>query len=215
MISTLGHETINTPLYVQLDMTQCHIMTEMLCRYTLVGEPIMGGKATKVSAVCHAMSTCRQTTTSESWALLIEDTFQTYFCVRWTGRRRPFVHCRLTAAASLLQMLRLAAFAPAVPSGVDYNLRVYFIEDTPDALEVRTVCSPASFSETETSTLGDTVGVFPDSSELLRITAKPSDRFTSFSLARSACQRSGGGTCDAICQQVSDDLSLSRLVLST
>ena len=34
-------------------------------------------------------------------------------------------------------MLRLAAFAPAVPSGVDYNLRVYFIEDTPDALEVK------------------------------------------------------------------------------
>ena len=48
VISTLGRETINTPLYVQIDMTQCHIMTEMLCRYALVGEPHMGGKATKV-----------------------------------------------------------------------------------------------------------------------------------------------------------------------
>ena len=48
VISTLGRETINTPLYVQLDMMHCHLMTEMLCRYALVGEPMMGGKATKV-----------------------------------------------------------------------------------------------------------------------------------------------------------------------
>lgn len=78
-VSTLGQETINTPIYTQMDLSHCHIMTEQPMRYTLIGEPNMAGKAIKI--------------------------------------------------------LRLAAFAPAVPSAVDYNLRVYFIEDTQDALE--------------------------------------------------------------------------------
>jgi len=34
-----------------------------------------------------------------------------------------------------VKVLRLAAFAPAVPSSADYQIRVYFVEDTPDALE--------------------------------------------------------------------------------
>ena len=79
-VSTLGQETINTPIYTQMDLSHCHIMTETPMRYTLIGEPNMAGKAIKI--------------------------------------------------------LRLTAFAPAVPSAVDYNLRVYFIEDTQDALEV-------------------------------------------------------------------------------
>ena len=78
---TVGEETINTPMYIQMDAGMCHIMTDVsLRRYTLIGEPSMAGKAVKI--------------------------------------------------------LRLAAFAPAVASSVDYNVRVYFIEDTGDALEV-------------------------------------------------------------------------------
>ncbi len=80
LCATLGQETINTPIYTQMDLTHCHIMTETMARYTMIGETNMAGKAIKI--------------------------------------------------------LKLAAFAPAVPSSMDYNLRVYFIEDTPDAMEV-------------------------------------------------------------------------------
>ncbi|XP_064636504.1 netrin receptor UNC5C-like isoform X2 [Lineus longissimus] len=34
-----------------------------------------------------------------------------------------------------VKILRLAAFAPPVPSSIDYSIRVYVIEDTPDALQ--------------------------------------------------------------------------------
>ena len=77
---TLGQENINTQVYTQLDATHCHIMTEYLQRYTLIGEPALLGRAVKI--------------------------------------------------------LRLAAFAPALPPSMDYNIRVYVVEDTPDALEV-------------------------------------------------------------------------------
>ena len=80
MLSKLGHETINTDVYVQIDLNQCYVMTENLMRFTLIGEPIASGKAFKI--------------------------------------------------------LRLAAFTPALPSSIDYNLRVYFVEDTNDAIEV-------------------------------------------------------------------------------
>ena len=79
-LATLGHETINTPIYTQMDATHGHIMTDFLSRFTLIGQPNLGGKAIKI--------------------------------------------------------LRLAAFAPDSPSCNDYNLRVYFIEDTQDALDV-------------------------------------------------------------------------------
>lgn len=39
-------------------------------------------------------------------------------------------------AGKAIKILRLAAFAPAVPSSMDYNVRVYFLEDTQDAFEV-------------------------------------------------------------------------------
>ena len=35
-----------------------------------------------------------------------------------------------------MKILSLAAFAPAQPSASDYNVRVYFLEDTQDAFEV-------------------------------------------------------------------------------
>jgi len=80
LLSTLGQETVNTQVYTQVDLSHCHIMTDCLMRYTLIGEPNMASKAIKI--------------------------------------------------------LRIAAFAPAIPSSMDYNLRVYFVEDTMDALEV-------------------------------------------------------------------------------
>lgn len=88
---TLGEETINTPMYIQMDINQCHIMTDIcLRRYTLIGEPSMAGKAVKI--------------------------------------------------------LRLAAFAPAVASSIDYNVRVYFVEDTGDALEVRSLVTQCNIT---------------------------------------------------------------------
>ncbi|XP_055934626.1 netrin receptor UNC5C-like [Argiope bruennichi] len=79
-VVTLGNETINTPLYCQLDGRQCHVVTDHLCRYALVGETEEGG----------------------GWAV---------------------------------KSLALAAFAPALYSAVDYNIRVYCVEDTKAALQ--------------------------------------------------------------------------------
>ncbi|XP_052267332.1 netrin receptor UNC5B-a-like isoform X2 [Dreissena polymorpha] len=76
---TLGQETINTQIYTQIDATHCHLMTEQLQRYTLIGEPVSQGRAVKI--------------------------------------------------------LRLAAFAPSLPPSMDFSIRVYVVEDTPDALE--------------------------------------------------------------------------------
>lgn len=45
---TLGQETINTPVYAQLDPNHCHIMTEFLRRYTLIGESVPGGRPVKI-----------------------------------------------------------------------------------------------------------------------------------------------------------------------
>ncbi|KAL5018398.1 hypothetical protein ScPMuIL_004120 [Solemya velum] len=78
---TLGQETINTPVYTQLDPNQCHIMTEQLQRYALIGESVM------------------------------------------------------TSGCRAVKILRLAAFAPVMPPSMDYNVRVYVVEDTQDALE--------------------------------------------------------------------------------
>ncbi|XP_050391275.1 netrin receptor UNC5C isoform X5 [Patella vulgata] len=45
---TLGHETINTPVYTQLDPNQCHIMGEQLQRYAIIGESVPGARAIKI-----------------------------------------------------------------------------------------------------------------------------------------------------------------------
>ncbi|XP_013412210.1 netrin receptor UNC5C-like isoform X2 [Lingula anatina] len=76
---TFGEETLNTPIYCQVDTNCCHMMTDQLCRYALIGESMQG-----------------------------------------------------TAA---MKRLRLAAFAPAVASSIDYSIRVYVVEDTQDAVE--------------------------------------------------------------------------------
>ncbi|KAK3780153.1 hypothetical protein RRG08_051631 [Elysia crispata] len=47
-VVVLGHETINSPIYTQLDPNQCHVMTEFLNRYTLIGESVTGGRALKI-----------------------------------------------------------------------------------------------------------------------------------------------------------------------
>jgi len=39
-------------------------------------------------------------------------------------------------AGKPMKQLRVAVFAPSLPSTIDYDLRVYFVEDTRDALEV-------------------------------------------------------------------------------
>ena len=80
-VCELGRETINTPVYVQMDAGECHVMTETMAAYTLAGEP-------------------------------------------------------RTPSSRAVKVLRLAAFAPHLPTSVDFNLRVYFVEDTQDALEV-------------------------------------------------------------------------------
>ena len=87
---TLGQEDINTQIYTQVDATHCHIMTEQLQRYTLIGEPALLGRAVKI--------------------------------------------------------LRLAAFAPALPPSMDYSIRVYVIEDTPDVLEVGLLMESSQYS---------------------------------------------------------------------
>ncbi|XP_062598853.1 netrin receptor UNC5B-like isoform X1 [Saccostrea cucullata] len=45
---TLGQETINTQVYAQLDPNQCHIMTEHMQWYTLIGEAVPGGRPVKI-----------------------------------------------------------------------------------------------------------------------------------------------------------------------
>ncbi|XP_048760226.2 netrin receptor UNC5C-like isoform X3 [Ostrea edulis] len=45
---TLGQETINTQVYAQLDPNQCHIMTEHMQWYSLIGEAVPGGRPVKI-----------------------------------------------------------------------------------------------------------------------------------------------------------------------
>ena len=50
---TLGQETLNTPSYVQLDVNNAHIMTDILASYALVGESVpnkMAGKTLQLAA---------------------------------------------------------------------------------------------------------------------------------------------------------------------
>ncbi|GAB6028496.1 unc-5 [Chamberlinius hualienensis] len=46
-LATLGDETINTPLYVQLTTSQCFVVTRHLTKYVLVGESSSTGRAVK------------------------------------------------------------------------------------------------------------------------------------------------------------------------
>jgi len=87
LLARIGEETLNTPVYVQVEPGQCHVMTECLMRYALIGQPS--------SAACKAV-----------------------------------------------KLLQLAVFAPvaaAVSSVPLYDLRVYFVDDTADAFQVRSL----------------------------------------------------------------------------
>jgi netrin receptor unc-5 len=44
---TLGEETINTPVFTQLDAHQCHLVVDQLGHYALIGESASNGTATK------------------------------------------------------------------------------------------------------------------------------------------------------------------------
>jgi leucine-rich repeat transmembrane protein FLRT len=84
-VVTLGEETINTPVFTQLDHGQVYLVTDHLTRFALVGE---------------SAGSCNKA----------------------------------------VKMLRLAVFAPSPilhPQSLDYNVRVYTLEDNMAALEVR------------------------------------------------------------------------------
>ncbi|XP_072039232.1 LOW QUALITY PROTEIN: netrin receptor UNC5C-like [Amphiura filiformis] len=78
-IVTVGEETINTPIYCQVDKRQCSIVTEQLGWFALVGESLPELQAVKT--------------------------------------------------------LRLAAFGPVLRANVDYTIKIYITDDTPDAIE--------------------------------------------------------------------------------
>lgn len=44
---TLGEETINTPVYSQVDAHQCHLAIDQLGHYALIGESADSGTASK------------------------------------------------------------------------------------------------------------------------------------------------------------------------
>jgi len=52
LLARIGEETLNTPVYVQVEAGQCHVMTECLMRYALIGQPSSAGcKAVKLLQV--------------------------------------------------------------------------------------------------------------------------------------------------------------------
>lgn len=94
LVSELGCETLNTPVYVQVDVSRCHVVTHLPMRYCLIGEPLPGGPS---------------------------------------------------AVGKPVKLLRVAAFAPAaLTASADYNVRVYLVEDTGDALQVGLLTFSAS-----------------------------------------------------------------------
>ena len=46
-MARIGEETLNTPVYVQVEAGRCHVMTDCLMRYALIGQP--------ASAACKAV----------------------------------------------------------------------------------------------------------------------------------------------------------------
>ncbi|XP_071128850.1 netrin receptor UNC5C-like isoform X7 [Mytilus edulis] len=73
-IVTLGQETINTSVYSQLDPTHCHIMTEQLMRYALIGESIPGGRAVKILRLAAFAATQNPSLDFSIRVYMVEDT---------------------------------------------------------------------------------------------------------------------------------------------
>lgn len=71
---TLGQETINTSVYSQLDPTHCHIMTEQLMRYALIGESIPGGRAVKILRLAAFAATQNPSMDFSIRVYMVEDT---------------------------------------------------------------------------------------------------------------------------------------------
>lgn len=42
-MARIGEETLNTPVYVQVESGRCHVMTDCLMRYALIGQPASAG----------------------------------------------------------------------------------------------------------------------------------------------------------------------------
>jgi hypothetical protein len=84
----LDHTKPVPDVCLQMEPDRCCIMTQLLGRYMLIGQPVV------------PRGTLGQ------------------------------------VASPAAKMLRLAVFVPRVPASLDFNVRVYFVEDTPDALEV-------------------------------------------------------------------------------
>jgi hypothetical protein len=100
-IATIGDESYDTPVCVQLEFNRCHVMTDRLMRYVLLGEPRPAVVASRPGA-------------DQSWSTV-------------------------SSSAVAVKLLRVGAFAQTDVTSGACNLRVYFVDDTIDAFEVRMV----------------------------------------------------------------------------
>ncbi|KAF8765022.1 Netrin receptor UNC5C like protein [Argiope bruennichi] len=71
---TVGQETIVTPLFCQVDSHHCHLMTEQLGRFAIVGESVYGQKAVKSIALAAFAPAFHSTTDYTIRVYCIEDT---------------------------------------------------------------------------------------------------------------------------------------------
>ena len=102
---TLGQETINTPVYAQLDVSSCHLVVDTLATYCLVGESAAAAR--------------QQQTMNQQQPLAAVSSYNG----SGGSGSGPAVKC-----------LRLAAYAQECPHPTDLTLRVYCLPDTDDAL---------------------------------------------------------------------------------